>query len=444
MRAARATGVMALCFTFGACAYHNVIHNASRLFEAGEDHRVAGRDSLAVALFEDVVRKTGTAYRARPESDWARDALVLLGRSHQRLGDLRAARAAFEEAAELRGDPSTRGDVGVYLAHVSAEIGDVSGALRCVNQAFGAPLSRTARAEAHLLRGRLLLARSLVGPAWWDLDQATAIDGRVRLPAALAALRWGIRHEDFDRSRSALERLMSYPEADIRADSIVTLARQAKSRWSPAAVADLLEGVDRARWSREARGGVALYRAQLLRESGDTTGARLQAARVAAGLGGSAADARLLLADWRLRRASDLQEVYDVRAILLPSGSEPEVASVLAAISELEERAEAGLDEPLGWFAAAEIARDRLGADYVARGLMLAYADAAPQEPWAAKALLAALAVSPSAGDRAWLRGRLEAHRDSPYVVAALGGSAVGFEDLEEELEVRLGELSRQ
>lgn len=444
MSTARATGVIAVCLALGACAYHNVIYNADRLFEAGEDHRLAGRDSLSATFFEDVVRKTGAAYRARPESDWARDALILLGRSHQRLGDLRAARAAFEEAANLEGDPRTRGDVHVYLAAVSAEIGDGSSALRRINQAIDAPLSRGARAEAHLLRGRLLLARSLVVPAWRDLDQATAIDGRIRVPAALAALRWGIRHEDFDRSRSALERLMSYPEADTRADSILTLADEAASRWSPRVVADLLEGVDHAGWSREARGGVALHRAQLLHESGDTTGARLQAASVAAGLGGSAADARLLLADWRLRRASDLQEVYDVRAILLPSGSEPKVASLLAAISELEAHTEAGLDEPLGWFAAAEIARDRLGADYISRGLMLAYADAEPQEPWAAKALLAALAVSPSAGDRAWLRGRLEAHRESPYVLAALGRPAVGFEDLEEELEVRLGELSRQ
>ena len=57
------------------------------------------------------------------------------------------------------------------------------------------------------------------------------------------------------------------------------------------------------------------------------------------------------------------------------------------------------------------------------------------------KALLAALQVSPNEGDRAWLRGRLEAHAESPYVLAARGGPGDGFEALEEELQVRLRDL---
>ena len=46
--------------------------------------------------------------------------------------------------------------------------------------------------------------------------------------------------------------------------------------------------------------------------------------------------------------------------------------------------------------------------------------------------------------DRAWLRGRLEADRDSPYVLAASGGSSAGYQELEEELDVRLRELTRR
>ena len=62
----------------------------------------------------------------------------------------------------------------------------------------------------------------------------------------------------------------------------------------------------------------------------------------------------------------------------------------------------------------------------------------------AAKALLAALETSVEEGDRAWIRGRLEAYPESPYVLAAHGGSAAGFAELEEELEVRLRELTRE
>ncbi|NNL29867.1 MAG: hypothetical protein HKO77_02530, partial [Gemmatimonadetes bacterium] len=115
-----------------------------------------------------------------------------------------------------------------------------------------------------------------------------------------------------------------------------------------------------------------------------------------------------------------------------------------ADLAQVDDYANAGLDDPIGLFAAGEVARDRLGANHVARGLMLAYADGPHDEPWKAKALLAALELTELAGDRAWLLGRLEAFRDNPYVLAALGDAAAGFEALEEELEVRLDELARE
>ena len=91
--------------------------------------------------------------------------------------------------------------------------------------------------------------------------------------------------------------------------------------------------------------------------------------------------------------------------------------------------------------AAAELARDDLGAPELARGLFLAYADAAPSEPWVPKALLAALGVSGDEEGRGWLRARLEGWPDSPYVLAARGEPALGLEALEEELARRLEPL---
>jgi hypothetical protein len=115
----------------------------------------------------------------------------------------------------------------------------------------------------------------------------------------------------------------------------------------------------------------------------------------------------------------------------------------LGAIDDFEHKVGIGLEEPLGLFAAAEVARDRIGAPLLARGLFLAYVDGAPDQPWAPKALLAALETSPDPGDRAWIRLRVEAYGDSPYVLAANGGSADRFAELEGELEDRLRELIR-
>lgn len=437
--------LLACSLLVAGCAYHNVIHNAQGLFDVGEEHRRAGRDSLARVQYREVVRKTGEAYRARPESDWACDALLLLGRSHMRLGDLRAARAAFERVETAPRACERAGDVHVWLASVAADLGNRESALERVNAVLqGGSLSRETAAEAHALRGRLLLERSLVDHAIWDLDRATELDAGIRMSAGLATLRWSVEEGDRERGRRALRRLYSYPEAGVRADSVVDLSVAAAKRWGPSDAAALLAGVEDAEWDRPARARVALQRARHLHAAGDTAAARRQAMEVAAGLGSSAADARLLVAGWRLERARDLRQVDAVRTLLLPSGADPRVAEMLAAIAELRAYADAGLDVPLGWFAAAEVARDRLGAPYVARGLFLAYADAADDDPWAAKALLAAIALTEAPGDNAWLRGRLEAHRDSPYVLAALGGSAAGFDALEEELDVRLQELSRQ
>lgn len=443
MRPAPATALAFLPLLL-ACAYHNVIHNSQRLFDVGEEHRRAGEDSLSILQYREVVRKTGQAYRARPESDWACDALMLLGRSQLRLGDLRAARAAFVRAGDAAGPCEARRDLPVYLAHVGAEMGDSRRALELVNTALGTELSDEAAAEAHLLRGELLLERSLADHGWWDLDRASEIASGLRTAAGLTALRWSIEHRDQEAGRRAMTRLFSYREAGARADSVVALSSLAGERWTPAVAAWLLWGVEDAAWERSARGALALFRAELLHQAGDTAAARAQAATVASGLGVTAADARILLARWRLAQVLDLQQLAQVRTILLPSGADPRVAALLAAIDEVGRYANAGLEDPIGLFAAGELARDRLGALRVARGLMLAYADGPHEEPWKAKALLAALELSESEEDRASLRGRLERYGDNPYVLAALGGTAAGFEALEEELEVRLVELTRQ
>jgi hypothetical protein len=221
---------------------------------------------------------------------------------------------------------------------------------------------------------------------------------------------------------------------------VVALLERAADRWGGEEVAFIL-GNARYRWGRIERGDALLARAELLYDVGDTAEARIQAEVVAGGFGEVAAEARILLARWRLGGARDLLSLSTVRRILLPSEEHPEVARLLSAIEETAALTELGLTDPLAWFAAAEVARDGLGADRLARGLFLAYADGVPDEPWVPKALLAALAVSREEGDRAWLRGRLEARGESPYVLAARGEAAPGFESLEEELARRLAEM---
>lgn len=424
------------------CTYYNTLYNAQRLYDEAERARHAGLDSLAEARYEDVVRKTADAYRARPTDERADQILFLLGRARLRTGNPQAARLALEESARITTDSTLLAEILVYRGIALSRLGDEVGALASIDDALprgvltGSPL-----AEGHLLRGRLLLGRAQGGDGWDDLDRAVAADPGVRVDAEIERLGQSIRHGDRERARSSLSMLLTDSEAAQRLDTINDLVRAAAARWSEAAVAGLLACADSTRWEQPARGRIRLERARLLHSAGDTLAASEVAWGVAGARGPAGAEARLLLAAWRLGESRDLGAAAAVRPILLPAGSDPRVGELLGALDDLDRYAGIGFDEPLGWFAAAEVARDRLHAPVLARGLFLAYADTDPRDAWAPKALLAAIDVSESREDRAWLRGRLEAYADSPYVLAARGGSAAGFEALEQELQVRLGEI---
>lgn len=425
-----------------ACSYHNVLFNSRQLFRDGEAARWAGRDSVALERYADVVRKTGAALRDRPGDLWSGEALALHGRARLRMGQLAEARAALHDAA--RTSPSVVDEVGVYLAVIHAEVGDAASAMLALNRALAGSLERESKAEAHLLRGRLLLQQGLIEQGVWDLDRASEAGIGRRVEAGIEGLRWLVTLGEQDAVRYAFDRLLRDPPAGVRSDTIAALALVAAHRWDPGAAATMLDDVSLSRWDRVARGRLMLTRARLLDAAGDTAGARAQVMAVAEGLGSAAADARLTLARWQLDRARDLDAIFTVRTLLLPSARDARAAGYVELIETLESLTSLGYTEPLAFFAAAEVARDQLGARTVARGLFLAYAASAPEEPWAPKALLAALDISPEEGDRAWLRGRLEADPESPYVLAAYGRSSAGYQALEEELDVRLRELTRR
>ncbi|KPJ84253.1 MAG: hypothetical protein AMS19_01245 [Gemmatimonas sp. SG8_23] len=429
-----------------ACAHHNVMHNAGGLYRQAEADRRAGRDSAAHAAYQDVIRKTGEAVRGRPDADWTDDALLLFAQAQLRLGAYAEAEGALEEARRRSADAGRNAEIAVYRAIVEEQTGDRARALYMVNEAIEAAAapSGPALVDAHLLRARLLLRSGRTEAGWWDLDRAVGLAPEVRTEAGLERLRWSVQHGDSAHTHRALDGLLADPRANVRVDSIAGLAEVAYRRWGAAESAALLAAVDSSEWERNARGRVTLQWARYLDEAGDTARAMEIAVEVTRGLGESAAEARLLVADWRSARARDLVDMYALRSLLLPAAATPEVRRRLGAIDDLEGLVAVGLDDPLAWFAAGEVARDLLSAPLVARGLFLAYADQAPDDPWVPKALLAALDASPDEGDRAWMRGRLEAYSDSPYVRVAHGGGAAGFTQLEEELEVRLSELSRQ
>ena len=434
----RAAALPLVALGLGGCVYYNSIYNAQRAYQEGERHRRMGDDEYAATAYRDVTRKAAEAYRRDPTGEWADDALLLLGSARLRLGELRAGRAALREAAESADDERTRLEALVYLAAALAEAGHRDEAMPLLNEALEGLDSGSALAEGHLRRGRLLLADGSVLAGWWDLDRAAATDPGLRFEAALESLRWAVDLNDRDRARDSMRRLFRYPEGAARLQTIVGLVRKGSERWGAGAAADLLLAADSARWGGAARGRVRLERARLLREADREQEALELARSIARGFGPESAEARVQLVRWRLAAAQDLADVEEAAQLLRPAADQAPVAELLADLNELSRLTAIGLQDPLGLFAAAELARLRLGAPTLARGLYLAYADGSPDDPWTPKALLAALAVSSAEGDRAWIRGRLEARANSPYAQAARGDEAPGLGALEEELERRI------
>jgi hypothetical protein len=367
--------------------------------------------------------------------------LLLVGRARLRLGELRAGRAALRDVADRAEEPEVRLGALLYLGASFIESGELEAGIALLNDAIRDLTSEATRAEGHLLRGGALMALGQVDGGWRDLDQAAALHESMRLPAAFEKIRWAVALGDTARAREGMSRVLSYREGGELPDTVAWLAGQAAGRWSPAHAARLLDGLDSAAWNRGARARLRLARADLLIASGDTAAAREEVEVVAGGRGPTAARARVHLARERLSVALNISDAQAVTAWLLPAEDDPEVAQLLTDVQTMAALTDLGLSEPMAWFAAAEVARDRLGAPALAQALFLTYADAASNEPWAAKALLAALDVTRSEGERAWLRSRLEGRADNPYVLAARGEPSPGIEALEEELSTLLQEI---
>jgi hypothetical protein len=429
------TGVVAL---LGGCVYYNALYNAERRYEEAERHRQAGRDSLASASYEDVIRKAARGYREEPEGPWADDALLLLGRARFRLGELRGARAALAEAAAVTEDESVRLSARLLLGATHVASGDHRTGAPLLNEGLQGLRSGVALAEGHYWRAQVLLTAGEVDGGWWDLDRAAELHRSLRIPSALERLRWAIALDEPGRAREGVNRLLAEGDAGQNPDTLAALIRRAADRWGHEVAAGLLVGADSAAWRRTARGMIRLTRAAMDRQAGDTARAEREIRRIADGFGEAAAEARIELARWQLAQARDLVDALGAERVLLPVQQDSTAARLLGDLRRLGSLAQVGLTEPLGWFAAGEVARERLEAHGLARGLYLAYADSGSEDPWVSKALLAALELTPDEGGRAWLRGRLEARAESPYVLASRGEPAPGIEALEEELARRL------
>lgn len=440
MSRGRAAATLLSVVWAGGCVYLNSLYNARRSFDEGERARVEGRSAEAQAGYDDAIRKASASFRKDPEGGWADDALYLLGRAYLGRGSNARAVQAFEEAVARSDDSSLRSRARFRLGVALTRVGDRARALPLLDSAAIDPQLGDFVGEVRLERGRLLIAEGRDDEAAFDLVRAEELDPGLKLEVEFERLRWGIASDDTLRAIEASAALFEEPRAEAFADSLRVLARAAARRWGPEVAASLLAPVRTGDWPQQSRDQLLLQRIDLLAEAGDTLAVESEAGWAARGTTGGAEAARLVLARIRLRRTEDVAELDRVRVVLLPAGGNPEVAELVSDIRRVEALNEWGdLDDPIAWFVAAEMARDRLDAPRLARGLFLRFASEAPTSPWAGKAVLAALGTTPDPRSDPALRAGLETRAGDPYVARARSRSSTG--PSLGELEARLDQI---
>lgn len=430
-------------FTIVGCAYYNALYNARRLYADAEKATDRGDVAVAQAAYRASLEKAARSLEQDPDGRWADDALLLVGQNQFALGDCRAADAALRRVLRETSDADVAARARAYTGAASYCLERPEEAVSQLSQAL-ARLERGSGIEAfaRIWRARARFDLEQVDSAWADLARAAERDDALGRTAAIEQIGRAIEHDRADLSIRAFHRLLDDPAGDLHADTIRRLASVAATRWGGAHAREALEPAPRAPWSGEIRDRLIVERAGHAAAAGDTALALEELEHAAARSTQAAANsARRMIARLLLENASDPADLAEARRALLPAIADHSVRPMIQSIgvvSALLEQAAAG--QPLALFAAAEVARDRLGARPLARRLFIGYADLAGTGQWSTKATLAALQLDPTPDQRIVLEARFAAARDL-YAAAARGSVPDGYEESEARLDQALGGL---
>lgn len=432
-----------------SCAYFNALYNARRLFAEAERAAARGENARAFTAYGSSIEKAAKSLRQDPDGRWADDALYLIARAHFWRAEDAAARAALLRLLEKTRDTGMRASAQAYLGAAEVRLSLYAPAVERLNAALAAAGGREElSAFARLWRARARFGADDEEGAWADLTAAARTAGRTGGEARLEAVSRAVDEADGGRAPQAFAALLRDADGYRWADSLRASAERAAQLWGAARARELLAPLPEAPWPPRSQGGLALFRAELAARAGDTATAiaeaRLLAERAAVP---TSERARVALARWQLAGMRELGDAAQIRALLLPALADAQAQALLRSLKTLAVLLERAREtaQPLAIFAAAELARDELGAPALARSLFLTYAELVPQATWAPKALLAAAATGPAPDQAQSIRQLLSGYGENPYV-AALSGSAAEepFRNAEERLARTLAVLREE
>ena len=424
-RASAASAVLCACLIAG-CAYFNSLYNARRAFDDAQAARLQDQPLEAASGYQEAIDKAARSYRSDETGRWADDALYIMGRAYFHSGDWARSQAALERLLATSSDSSLHTGARVYLGGVVLATGRRDLGMRLLDEALEEVPDAMLRAEGHLWRARAAFDAGRAQEGWAGLDRSEEASRELSVPVALERLVRGLDNDHFEHARAGATTVLERASGEAWADTVFAAVERASTLWGAGPAAAMFAAAERSGWTPAARGRVRLERARLLARAGDTAAARETAGEVARGDDRTAREARIALARWQLNTVDRLEELEEVRAILLPAIA---LSDALRLIDYMEhvglfvERA-ATTGDHLALFAGAELARDSLGSPRLARQLFTLYADRDRGSAWEAKALMAALELTDDEDERRLLAARLNRLGDNIYVRASRGAEA--------------------
>lgn len=418
----RAATAGALCVLMaGGCAYFNSLYNARRAFEDGQSARMQDRSMEAAGAYQEAIDKAARSYRSDQEGRWADDALYIMGRAYYYSGDWARSRAALELLLATSADSALRAGARVHLGGVALAEGRRDAGLRLIDQSVDQVPDPMLRSEAYIWRARASFDAGRLEEGWASLDRSEAQSRELRVRIGLERLSRGLANDHFEHALSGAAAVLEGSSGEPWADTVFATVEQASTLWGAARAATMLSAAERSEWTPRVRDRARLFRADMLARAGDTVAAAEVARDVARGNDRTAFEARIALARWRLASVDRLEQLEEVRAILLPALALPEALRIIDFMEQVGlfvERAGATGDH-LAFFAGAEVARDSLASPALARQLFILYADRGRGSAWEGKALMAALQLTDRQDQRRVLTARLEGLSDNIYVQAS-------------------------
>jgi TolA-binding protein len=185
--------------TLTGCVYFNTFYNARKYYAEGDKLAAQAPENASLpaparAAFERSIEKSSQVLTSHPDSKYADDALLLLGKAHYRIGDYAESAAALRSLIESHPESGLRREAAIWLVRAGRASGESQTAEQLASELLTeGNLSASDRLALQLERAKLALEGGDAAAAiaiYEDLGQADADAARDEgVPLLLAEAR---------------------------------------------------------------------------------------------------------------------------------------------------------------------------------------------------------------------------------------------------------------